>query len=216
MKRTWHYVVVPAALVLWAAIGIARPNGSPASRTGAAAVGGGAAEASCAGCHGDFAVNSGGSVSLLGVPGFFRGGQTYRLTVRVASTQTTGFSTRNWGFQMTAVDTATGLGAGTFSVVNAAQTGIVNGSGSFPTRRYVNQLTGGLKAGAASPGEWLVDWTAPTAGATRVRFFVAGLAGDGDGSEGGDWVYTASAAATDTVTAALPRTWGSVKSAYVK
>jgi hypothetical protein len=216
MKRIWHYIAVPAVLVLWAAIGIARPNGSPASRTGAAALGGVAAEASCVNCHGDFAANSGGSVSLLGVPGLFRGGKTYRLAVHLASTQTASSSTRNWGFQMTAVDTATGLGAGTFGVVNAAETGIINGSGSFSTRRYVNQLSGGVKGGTASPVEWLVDWTAPASGVTRVRFFVAGLAGDGDGSELGDWVYTGAAASTDTLTAAVPRTWGSVKSSYLK
>jgi hypothetical protein len=216
MKRTWHYIAVPAVLVLWAAIGIARPNGSPASRTGAAAVGGVAAEASCSDCHADFAENSGGSVSLLGVPGLFRGGQKYRLTVHLASTQTAGFSARKWGFQMTAVDTATGLGAGTFSVVNAAETGIVNGSGALSTRRYVNQLSGGVKGSTASPADWLVDWTAPASGATRVRFFVAGLAGDGDGSEAGDWVYTASTVSTDTVTAAIPMTWGAVKASYLK
>ena len=216
MKRNWHYIVVPAALVLWAAVGLARPGGSPASRTGAAAIGGLGAESSCTSCHADFAVNSGGSVSLLGVPGFFHGGQTYRLTVHLASTQTSGSSSRLWGFQMTAVDTATGLGAGTFGVVNSTETGIVNGSSSFSTRRYVNQLSGGTKGGSASPVEWQVDWTAPASGATRVRFFVAGLAGDGDGSEAGDWVYTGTAASVDTVTAAIPATWGAVKASYRK
>ena len=142
MKRTWHDIAVPVVLVLRAAIGIARPNGSPASRTRAAAVGGAAAEASCADCHADFAVNGGGSVSVLGVPALFRGGGKHGLTVHLASTQTAGLSGKNSGFP--------------------------------------------------------------------------GLVGDGDGSEAGDWVSTGSAASTDTVTAAIPRTWGAVKSSYLK
>jgi len=216
MKRVWNHLAVLVTLGLWATIAFAYPGGAPSSRTGATAIGGVAAESSCRGCHSGNALNTGGSVSLLGVPALFRGGSTYRMTVRVASTQTSGSSNRNWGFQLTAVDTANGLGAGTFSVVNAAQTGIINGSGAFSTRRYVNQLSGGLKDGTASPADWLVDWTAPVSSSTGIRFFAAGLAGDGDGSEAGDWVYTGTAASIDTMTPTIPRTWGSVKSSYRK
>jgi hypothetical protein len=216
MKRTWHYIAVSTVVVLWAAVALARSNGSPASRSGAAATGGVAAEASCTSCHGDFAVNSGGSVSVLGVPAFFRAGSTYRLTVHLASTQTAALVSRDWGFQVTAVDSATGQGVGTFALVDAAQTKLVAGTGAYATRSYVDQASAGTKGDAVSPVEWLVDWTAPVTSPARVRFFVSGLAGDSDGSGAGDWVYTGTAAATDTTTAALPRTWGSVKSTYVK
>jgi hypothetical protein len=215
MKHLLRWLIV-ASLGTIAAIAFARANGAPASRTGAPATGGLAAESSCLNCHSGNTLNSGGSVTVLGVPALFHGGHTYRLTVHLVSSQTTGSSTRNWGFQLTAVDTANGQGAGTFAVVSAAQTAIISGSSTFSTRRYVDQLSGGTQDGAGSPVEWQVDWTAPTAGATRVRFFVAGLAADGDGSESGDWVYTGTAAATDTVTAAIPRTWGSVKSEYLR
>jgi len=215
MKRI-GYSVVLAALALWAAVAFARTSGAPASRTGAPAIGGVAAEPSCVACHGGNALNTGGSVSILGAPALFRAGRTYRLTVHLASTQTAASSTRNWGFQMTAVDTADGQGAGTFTVVNAAETKLVAGSGSYATRSYVDQIATGTKDGAVSPVEWQVDWTAPATSSTRVRFFAAGLAGDGDGGTSGDWVYTGTAATTDTVTAALPRTWGAVKSTYLK
>jgi hypothetical protein len=216
MKRTWYSIAVPAVLLFWAAIGMAYPSGAPASRSRAAAIGSAAAEASCSACHASFAENSGGSVSLLGVPALFHGGQTYRLTVHLASTQTAGFGWRNWGFQMTAVDAATGLGAGTLSAVSPSETGIASGSGSFSTRRYVNQSSGGTKSGAASPVEWLVDWTAPASGATRIQFFVVGLAGNGSSCVVGDWVYTGSATSTNNVTPVIPTTWGAVKASYEK
>jgi hypothetical protein len=215
MKRTWFAVAVLAVLAIWAAIALARANGAPASRTGAPVVGTAPAEGLCTGCHSGNAVNTNGSVTVLGVPPLFRAGTTYRLTVRLASTQQNGNASRTWGFQVTAVDTANGQGAGTFAVVNASQTSFVNGSGSFSTRQYVNQNSGGTKGGAASPADWQVDWTAPATGSTRVKFFVAGLAGDGSGM-GGDWVYTGSVASTDTLTAALPATWGQVKAQYLK
>jgi len=214
MKRTWLHLFVLATLASWTAYALARPGGAPASRTGAPAIGGVAAEGRCDDCHGDFVVNDGGSVSVLGVPTLYRGGSKYRLTVHLASTHTAGISGRTWGFQLTAVDSSNGLGAGTFTVVNATETGIINGSSAFSTRRYVNQLSAGTKAGVASPVEWPVDWTAPTSGGPTIKFFVAGVAGDGAGGEAGDWVYDGSATTRDTTTAALPRTWGSVKATY--
>jgi hypothetical protein len=48
-----------------------------------------------------------------------------------------------------------------------------------------------------------------------VKFFFVGLAGNGSGTSG-DWVYTGSAATYDIVVPALPRTWGQVKSEYLK
>ncbi len=214
MRRTWVHLLALAALAAWVAVALARSNGAPASRTGAPAIGTAPAEGLCTGCHGGNAVNSGGSVTILGVPLLYQRGTTYHLTVHLASTQTSGSAARVWGFQLTAVDSATGNGAGTFTIVNATQTGLVSGTSSFSTRRYVNQISGGQQVGANSPVEWQVDWTAPASGVTRVRFFAAGLAGDGDGGTGGDWVYTGSAASTDAVTPTIPTTWGDVKSLY--
>jgi mono/diheme cytochrome c family protein len=213
MKRIATYLVV-AALGAWAAIAFARANGAPASRTGAPATGSVPAESNCTGCHGGNALNSGGAVTILGVPTLFNSAHTYRLTVHLASTQTAGSTGRKWGFQLTAVDTVTGAGAGTFTLVNAGQTSLVTGTGSFSTRTYVNQNSGGVQSGTASPVEWQVDWTPPASGVTGVRFYAAGLAADGGGTTSGDWVYTGTAGTTDTTTAALPTTWGEVKRNY--
>ncbi len=212
MKRLALLTVALACLT--AALAIARSSGPPASRTGVPAIASIAAETTCLSCHSGNAVNSGGSLTLLGLPSYFTGGHTYRLTVHLASTQNVG--TPQWGFEMTAVDTATGLGAGTFAVVDAAQTQIVTGSGSYATRRYPEQTSTGSKFNVASPVEWQVDWTAPVAGASRVRFYVVGLAADGDGTTSGDWMYSTSAASTDSVTAAVPTTWSQIKHQYLR
>ncbi len=214
MRRTWVYVVALGALGIWAAIALARSNGSPASRTGAPAVGTAPAEGLCTGCHSGNATNTNGSVTILGVPVLYQGGTTYHLTVHLASTQTSANSTRVWGFQLTAVDSTTGNGAGTFTITNATQTGLVSGTSSFSTRRYVNQISGGLQGGAVSPVEWHVDWTAPASGVTTVKFFAAGLACNGDGGTSGDWAYTGSASSTDVATPTIPASWGQIKSLY--
>ncbi len=211
MKRLATYLVV-AALCVWAAIAFARANGAPASRTGAPTLGGLAAESNCSGCHGGNALNSGGSITILNAPAFFTPGQTYRLTVHLASTQNAG--TPAWGFQLTAVDSVTGLGTGTCAVVNAGQTSIISGTSTFASRRYVDQNSGGIRSGVASPVEWQVDWTAPVSGVSFVRFYAAGLAADGDGGTSGDWVYTGTARSADLSTPVLPTTWGEVKRTY--
>ena len=214
MKRTWYATVAAAALLAWAVVAFARTGGAPASKTGASAVSSVGAEGLCTDCHGGNAVNDAGSIAVVGAPALYRAGSTYRLTVHLASTHAFGANSV-WGFQLTAVDQASGAGSGTFALVNTAETKLVTGSGSFSARRYVDQASGGVRGGAASPVEWQVDWTAPTGAASGVTFFASGLVSDGSGT-GNSWVYHASAASVDTVTAAIPRTWGSIKAQYAR
>jgi len=171
------------------------------------------AEGLCSDCH-DGLIDDGGLITVLGVPPLFRAGSTYRLTVYLASTHTFGSSTV-WGFQLTSVDQATGGGAGTFTLVNATETKLVSGTGSYSTRRYVDQTSSGTKTGVASPVEWQVDWTAPGSTVSGVAFRAAGLSSDGSGTAN-SWIYTGSATSVDTVTAAVPLTWGALKKQYLK
>jgi hypothetical protein len=215
MNHRGYYIAAIAVFVAWAAIAYARTTGSPASKTGAPGVVSAPAEGLCTDCHDNAsgsAINDGGAISVLGVPPLFRTGTTYRLTVHLASTHTFGANTV-WGFQLTSVDNATGGGLGTFTLVNATTTKLVSGTGSFSTRRYVDHTSSGIKTGAASPVEWQVDWTAPSSVASGVTFYAAGLSSDGSGT-GNSWVYTGAAVSADTTTAAIPITWGAVKSRY--
>jgi hypothetical protein len=213
MNHRWRYLVAITVVIAWAAIAYARTTGAPASKTGAPAVASAPAEGLCSDCH-DGPIDDSGSITVLGVPPLFHAGRTYRLTVHLASTHTFGSSTV-WGFQLTSADKATGGGAGTFALVNATETKLVSGTGSFSTRAYVDQTSSGIKTGVASPVEWQVDWTAPGAATSGVAFYASGLSSDGSGT-GNSWIYTGTAASADTVTPTLPRTWGSLKKQYTK
>jgi hypothetical protein len=213
MDHRRYYLVAIAVVIAWAAVAYARTSGAPASKTGAPVVASAPAEGLCSDCH-DGLIDDGGSITVLGVPSLFRAGATYRLTVHLASTHTFAANTV-WGFQLTSADRATGGGAGAFALVDATDTKLVNGSGSFSTRRYVDQTSSGVKTGVASPVEWQVDWTAPVSAASGVAFYAAGLSSDGSGTTN-SWIYTGSAVSADTVTAAIPVTWGAVKKQYLK
>jgi len=198
--------------ILISGVAIAYDGDPPASRTGAAAIGGKPAESSCVSCHNDFAVNDGGLVQVINAPTHYQPGTAYTLTVRLTSSQTSGDAGRVWGFQLTAVRATDGNGAGTLANVSGQGTMIAAGAGNFATRSYV-EVGSNNKQGAASPVEWQVLWTAPNPGVGQVLFFVSGVAAGGGGGSNGDWVYTASQA-TDDITPALSPSWGAVKSHY--
>lgn len=209
--RTIARLFVVASLVLGAAVAIANDGSPPRSRTGAAALGSYPAESNCSGCHSGNTLNSGGAVTLLSPPSWYRPGGTYRLTLQLASTQTSGSASRQWGFQLTALG-ANGAPAGTFANVTGQGTMTAVGTGSFAGRQYIEVDTGN-HAAQASPVAWQVDWTAPSSGVGAVTFYMVGLAGNGSGT-GGDWIYTNSVAIGDTTTPAIASTWGQIKQRY--
>ncbi len=204
--------MVAACLVGGAAVAIADPADPPTRRTGAPSVAGVAAESDCSGCHGDFALNSGGSVQITGAPNLYTPGATYDMTVRITTANTAGNSGRGWGFELTAVRMSNGAGTGTFANVAGQGTSIGSGTIGAVTRSYIRQS--GPRYNTASPVDFVVRWTAPNPGVGAITFYAAGLAADGDGVEPGDWVYTASKAIGDTTTAAGTTSWGQIKSRY--
>ena len=196
---------VVTILVLGTAIAIASTSNPPSGRTGAPS------EGTCRDCHSSNPLNQTGSVQLLDVPMLYRAGNTYRIRARVTSSNTSGNSSRRWGFEVTAINSSDGTGVGTFANVSGQGTSTTTGSGGLSSRTYVRQTD--AKSSQASPVEWGFDWTAPAAGNVPVTFYVAGLAGNGSGSSG-DWVYTNSASASDTTTAVRATSWGRVKAQY--
>jgi hypothetical protein len=170
-------------------------------------------EGTCIDCHGGADLNTGGSITLLGAPVFYRPGGKYTITLRLASAQTSTLSGRVWGFQVTAVQ-PNGNGTGVFTPLAGQGTQLVSGEGGLSTRQYVEQTAQGLRDGIASPVDWQFEWTAPDPGDGAVTFHAAALAADGDGSESGDWTYVAAFASQDTTTPAVLATWGRVKSVY--
>jgi len=200
-----------STLFLGAGLAAAWSLGPPASRTGASAVGGMNAEGTCRNCHSDYALNSGTTLSFVNAPMAYIAGQTYIFTVQLASSNTAGNSGRVWSFELTAVNMTDGSGAGTFANVSGQGTQIRTGSGSYASREYIEANTD--RVSYSSPVTWQVQWTAPDPGVGPVGFFAAGVAGNGTGSNKGDWVATTSQTTQD-VTAVEAATWGSVKALY--
>jgi len=194
-------------LVFGASVAIAESGGPIPSVTGAPG------EIFCTECHSDFVPNTGGAVTIVNAPPYYKGGSTYTMTVRVASGQTVASVDRAWGFQLTAID-AGGSGAGTFANVDGQATKILAGGGSLSSRRYIEHDGAGTRNGMASPASWDFRWTAPPTGSGPITFHFVGLAANGTGSEVGDWGYHGSAVMGDSSTAAVPTSWGAVKGAY--
>jgi hypothetical protein len=211
VKRWVRFSIIPATLAV-AGLAIASGGGPPRQRTGAPAIGGLAAESTCLGCHSGAAINSGATLTFVNPPNFYVAGQTYTFSVQLASSQTAGSANRVWSFELTAVNMGTGAGAGTFANVAGQGTAIISGSGSYATRRYIEEA-GTDKAGSASPVSWQVQWTAPDPGVGSVGFYAAGIAGNGTGNTSGDYVATASQVMAD-VTPTEQVTWGRVKALF--
>jgi hypothetical protein len=211
VKQWVRFSVIPATLVA-AGIAFASSGGPPRQRTGAPAIGSVGAESTCLGCHSGNPINGSATLTFVNAPNFYVAGQTYTFSVQLASTATSGNANRVWSFELTAVNMGTGAGAGTFTNVAGQGTAIISGSGSYSTRRYIEEASND-KQSAASPVTWQVQWTAPDPGVGSVGFYAAGIAGNGNGQTSGDYVATASQVMAD-VTPTEQVTWGRVKSLF--
>lgn len=211
MKR-WAQWMVVGVVALGSAVALADSGGPPRSGTGAPAIGGAAAENLCTGCHGGSPVNDAGSVEIFGAPNLYVPGATYDMTVRITTANTAANVDRGWGFELTAVSTTDGTGAGTFATIAGQGTQIISGTSGFSTRRYIEQTS--ARFGTASPADFVVRWTAPNPGIGGINLYASAVAADGTGDEGGDWVYTTSKSLQDTTTAASATSWGALKARY--
>jgi hypothetical protein len=172
----WIKVGLVTMTIAFTAYGHA--SGPPSSRTGAPG------EPNCTQCHTGTLNAGAGSVSILGVPDVYVPGEQYTLTVRVAHPDR-----RRWGFQITALDSAN-RGAGTLARVNPNLTRLVNGSGQFAGRVYIEQTSTGTFEGQSQNAEWEVNWTAPATDIGRITFYAAGNAANNNDSSNGDNIYT--------------------------
>jgi hypothetical protein len=226
MLRTLARVLVPAVLVIGAAVALASPlshSGPVASKTGAPAIAGKSAEGLCVNCHqtfdglGNLRPNlnlPGGGVEILDLPAEYEAGAIYPIRVRLWSDSTVSIPTRKWGFQLTAVRESDGEGGGLFQLPDADTLQFKAGSGDFASRLYVEHTALGNRDGLVGPIEWTLSWIAPDPPVGTVRFFVAGNAANGNLSPSGDFIYTSSSAVIDHTTPTLRTTWGDLKARY--
>jgi hypothetical protein len=137
-------------------------------------------ESSCIECHAG-GLNSGpGQFTVSGLPARYEPGTTYQVSVNHT---TTANSRRRWGFQLTVL-TAGNTKAGELSN-NSGITSIIN-----EDRQYIEHNLGGTFVGQTGSATWTFNWTAPNTNVGPVTFYAAGNQANGDGSTGGDQIYT--------------------------
>lgn len=156
--------------------------GPPAGKTGAPS------EGSCVDCHlvsGDI-----GQLTIT-APSSYLPGHVYQITV----THSTDDPSRlRWGFELTALDNTNRFAGG---LQNLNQTTQVIMGGPFGDRTYIeHQITGtvdGTYQGQTGGASWTFNWTAPNSAVGPITFYAAGNQANGDGTNGGDQIYFATA-----------------------
>ncbi|MFL5384262.1 MAG: choice-of-anchor V domain-containing protein [Longimicrobiaceae bacterium] len=157
------------------------PDAPPPAHTG------GFGEPTCRACHFDGELNEeGGGLTLGGVPAAYRPGERYRITVTLRRGEM-----KRGGFELAARFTegaAPGRQAGSLRAVDE-RVRVTEGTRSGV--QYATQARPGVQLTEAGRIEWVVEWTAPAAAAGPVVFHAAANAANGDESQFGDLVYTA-------------------------
>lgn len=146
-------------------------------------------ENSCTACHGGTANSGTGNVVITGVPANYLPGQQIPLTITVSQADGVVF-----GFQMTALDAA-GRKAGTYILPagTPSQLELVDNFVGGNERVYIQHTSNGITPTQFGTKSWTFIWTAPAQRAGRIGFYVGANAANGNGSPGGDRIYTASA-----------------------
>ncbi len=146
-----------------------------------AGVSGAPGENTCTGCH--FSNAGSGQFSIVAPPNYTPG-QTYQITVRH---QTTDSSRKRWGFQLTALAGSTPAVA--FSNLNG-NTQILDGASG---RKYIEHTLTGSFGNQTGGAFWSFNWTAPATNLGAVTLYAAGNQANNDGTPDGDQIYTATA-----------------------
>lgn len=172
---------------------INKSAGAPAGTAGAPS------EQSCAtaGCHDQFALNSGNaSINFTynsGVNTYFTG-KKYNLNVTINDSA----KFTKFGFQVVALKNSDTSLAGKLSLTDAIRTQILipNSNSPYFGKEYVTHTLEGT--GTSSPGNksWSFNWTAPSNFYDTITFYLAVNSSDNDGEMVGDYIYTRSIAVT--------------------
>jgi hypothetical protein len=157
------------------------PDGPPPAHTG------GFGEPTCRACHFDGDLNAeGGGLTLGGIPAAYAPGEPYRITVTLRRGEM-----KRGGFEL-AVRFAEGAAAGRQAgSLRALDERVKVTEGTPGGVQYATQARPGVQLSEAGKIEWVVEWTAPPAAAGPVAFHAAANAANGDESQFGDFVYTA-------------------------
>src|SRR5262245_9910562 len=145
-------------------------------------------ELTCAisGCHGG-EPNTGPGQLLIMAPSSYEPGQTYHITVKHMTTDT---SRRRWGFQLTALD-GTNSRAGDLVDPGGLTQLVLGGPGG--NRQYIEHSLFSTFQGLTLEVSWNFNWIAPSTDVGPVTFYAAGNEANGDGNNTGDQIYATTA-----------------------
>jgi hypothetical protein len=175
------------------------PSGRASSKGPFPGFTGAPGEQTCRHCHDNFPLNMpGGELTIGGFPDVYVPGETYSITVGLASD-----SAFDWGFQATVL-TSNAKRAGKFIVTDPEHTKAVKGI--FDTeRRYIEQKEAGHYDDVRWAVSWTFDWRAPKKDKGPVTIYVAGNAGNDNGQPTGDLIYYREATAQSPASLATAR-----------
>jgi hypothetical protein len=161
------------------------PEAPPPAHTG------GFGEATCHACHFDGELNAeGGGVTLEGIPAAYRPGERYRITVALRRGEM-----KRGGFQLAARFAEGPSARRQAGSLRAPDERVKVTEGTTGGVQYASQTRPGIQLTEAGRIAWTVEWTAPATAAGPVVFHVAANSANGDESQFGDFVYTATRSA---------------------
>lgn len=174
---TSRFVSALAIVLLSAIPSFANSGGPPAGLAGAPG------QQTCASCHGDGTVNTGGgrlSIALVSGTGYVPG-QPLRLRITLSDS-----TALRWGFQLTARRASANTQTiGTFTATPPQTV--------TPQATTISHGPGGTQVGTTQSASWEVQWNPPADDQGPVIFYAAGNAANNNNSDGpGDKIYTTS------------------------
>lgn len=182
-RRVAPLVVLASALLpAPALLALHFRDGPPARVTG------GFGEDSCLACHSGNSVNvAGGRLSLRGLPERYTPGETYELELALSRPKMAAA-----GFQLATRRTGDRTQAGRIriSAEDSARVGLLDERGV----QFAHHLLADTVPPDSETVRWKLSWTAPEV-AVPIVVHGAAVAGDGDESQLGDYVYTLEATA---------------------
>jgi hypothetical protein len=139
----------------------------------------------CTNCHGDYSLNTaGGSITLTGLPTTFTAGVAYPFSIKIAHSAA---DRKVWGYAIKAVDTTTNTVVGTWTSTNANSSIKGTAGGATYELSHANAAVTTVANNYTYTG---LTWNAPSVAPSKVKFYVSAVAGDNNGNEAMDYVYT--------------------------
>ena len=188
MKKIYYILTV---LFLCTAFVLSNPN-CPTGYTMAPTSTG--TSRNCTNCHGDYSLNTaGGGITLTGLPATFTAGVAYPFSIKIAHSAA---DRQVWGYAIKAVDTTTNTVVGTWTSTNT-NSSIKGAAGSI--NYELSHANAAVTAVANTYTYTGLTWNAPATAPNKVKFFVSAVAGNNNGNEAQDYVYTTTFSSTKYV-----------------